>query len=72
MADCNKSHKYVGLLTCEKLGSVIFLAMIFSIAIAAVIYNDLWRVYYFMPGSYGSFFGLIAGPIGIGAANSKR
>lgn len=37
--------------------------MIFSIAIAGVMYTLLWRVSYFMPGSYGSFFGLIAGPI---------
>ena len=49
--------------------------MIFSIAIAGVIYNDWylrWRIYYFMPGSYGSFFGLIAGPLGICGSNSKR
>ena len=57
--------------------------MIFSIAIATVIYNDenlRWGIYdkgfyytrYALPGSYGSFFGLIAGPLGTCGSNSKR
>ena len=49
-----------------------FSALIFSIAIGGVIFSTLWYVWYVMPGSYGSFFGLIAGPLGICAANSKR
>ena len=49
--------------------------MIFSMAIAGVNWSDerYWRVvWYIFPGLYGSFFGLIAGPLGICASNSKR
>jgi len=49
------------------------LTLIISIAVASVTYTTRY-VYYFyvMPGTYGAFFGIIAGPLGIHAANTKR
>ena len=34
--------------------------------------DDLWSLFYVMPGSYGAFFGIIAGPLGVCASNSKK
>ena len=49
-----------------------FSALLISIIIGGVVYSELWRLWYLMPGAYGSFFGIIAGPLGICASNSKR
>jgi len=49
-----------------------FSALIFSIAIGGVTYSKLYYVLYVMQGSYGSFFGLIAGPLGIGCDTWSR
>ena len=49
-----------------------FSALLISIIIGGVVYSELWRLWYVMPGAYGSFFGIIAGPLGICATNSKK
>ena len=36
-----------------------------------MIFNDLSGIFYFMHGSYGAVFGIIAGSIGIIASKSK-
>merc|ERR1712131_249899 len=48
------------------------ITLLISIIIGGVVYSELWRLWYLMPGAYGSFFGIIAGPLGICASNSKR
>ena len=47
-------------------------AMLLSIINASLIFGDLRYLFYIMPGSYGAFFGLIAGPLGVCASNSKK
>ena len=56
-----------------------FSALIITIAISAVLYgkpvsdqNGTYIHWYWMQGAYGSIPGIIAGPLGIAAANSKR
>ena len=54
----------------------LFLALIITIAISSVIFVKLTgnsHIHtYWVQGAYGSLFGIIAGPPGIAAANSKR
>jgi len=48
------------------------ITMLISITIASVVYGKIWQIWYLMQGAYGSFFGIIAGPLGISASNAKR
>jgi len=63
-----KMKFWSGLLT-----TISCLTLIISITIAGVVYGRLsYYLYYLMPGAYGSFFGIIAGPLGICASNAKQ
>ena len=73
MANCNQFVEYdLFILTND---SEPFSALIITIAISAVMYSKPFGNFghwYRMQGAYGSVFGIIAGSLGIAAANSKR